>query len=167
MAYGYMGRTTLDVVASIAAVSLLIAVVAAVVGPAHALAEKNDEQRVDGVRNVMEAILELQTVAPERVDDLRQAANVAGAPPRVMIGSAGDCSGDWGAQCGDAILADGCLDADVYLGDYLAELPIDASSRAYSERQTGYYISFTPGALEVGACNPVTTDTIRLERTFY
>lgn len=167
MAYGYMGRTTLDVVTSVAAVMLLLAIIAAIIGPARVLAKKTDEARVDGVRNIMEAILELQTVDPERVDDMRQAAELAGVPPRVMIGRTADCSGDWGVQCGDAILADGCLDAGIYLGEYLAAMPVDLASPTASERQTGYYISFSPSLLEVGACNPASAETIRLERTFF
>lgn len=167
MAYGYMGRTTLDAVTGLAAIMLLIAVIAVFVGPARALAQKQDEARVDGVRNIMEAILEMQIVDPERVDNLRQAAELAGSPPRIMIGSAADCAGDWGVQCSDTVLADKCLDADLYLANYLENLPFDTSSSLYSERQSGYYITFTPGTLEVGACSPQATEEIRLARTFY
>ncbi|MBI1907906.1 hypothetical protein HYS28_00625 [Candidatus Uhrbacteria bacterium] len=167
MAYGYMGKSTLDVVTSVAAVMFLVAAVAASVGPARALAQKQDEARIDGVRNIMEAILELQTVDPERVDELREAAEASGAPPRVMVGSADDCSGDWGVQCGDAVLADHCLDVDPYLSDYLGDAPFDGSDSRYSERQSGYYIDFSPGVLEVGACDPGAQEEIRLERTFF
>lgn len=167
MAYGYMGKTTLDAVTACAAVMLMVAIIAAFVGPSRALAQKEDEARVDGVRNIMEAVLEMQIVDPQRVDDLRDAAEATGAPPRVMIGSAHDCAGDWGTQCGDAVLADTCLDADLYLADYLGEVPFDASDIRYSERQSGYYITFKPGVLEVGACNPGATEEIRLSRTFF
>lgn len=167
MAYGYMGKTTLDAVTALAAVMLIMAVIAAFVGPTRALAQKQDEERIDGVRNIMEAVLEMQIVDPERVDDLRDAAEATGAPPRVMVGSAEDCSGDWGAQCGDAVLADKCLDVDPYLADYLGDMPFDVSDVRYSERQSGYYISFQPGVLEVGACNPGATEEIRLSRTFF
>src|SRR3989338_9199724 len=123
-----IGSTAIDVLASLAVVGLCIVVIVAVIGPGHALAKKQDEIRVDGVRNIMEAMLELQTVAPEYMDRLRDAVLATGAPPRVMVGNAEICAGDWGVQCGDAILSDGCVDIGAFLGDYLLEMPVDPSN---------------------------------------
>lgn len=168
MAYGYMGRTTIDVLASIAAVMFVILLVAGFMGPRQLLSRTHDEMRVDGVRNIMEAILEMQTVDPDAVDRLREAYEDAGAPPRVMLGSAVLCAGDWGVQCGDEILADECLDAERYgLTSYIPKMPVDGGWEEYSLQQTGYYLSFQPGSLEVGACAPETRNDIRLTRTFY
>lgn len=161
-----LGRTTIDIVASIGVVALLFVVVVGIMGPERAVQKERDEMRVDGVRNIMEAFLELQTVDPEAMDRLRDAVEASGAPPRVMIGAGESCAGDWGVQCGDAILADGCTDLRGFLEDYLSPLPVDPDD-GYSSEVSGYYVTFAPGVLEVGACNPEVQDTIRLERTFF
>lgn len=166
MARRFLGATTIDVVTATACAMLLLAITAAVVGPAHRLAERRDALRTDGVRNIMEAVLEMQTIAPERVDALRNGAEASGAPPRVMVGNGETCAGDWGAQCSDAILADDCLDFTEFAGAYLSTAPIDPDD-TYSAAATGYYIDFSPGILEVGACSPETQSQIRLERTFF
>lgn len=161
-----MGRTTIDVAASVGVVLFLTALTVAVSAPRYRLQQVNDALRTDGVRNIMEAILEMQTVTPDDVDRLRAAYDAAGAPPRVMLGTGESCAGDWGAQCSDAVLADGCLDPALF-GNYLAVPPVDAGNLAYSADHTGYYLTFGDGVLEVGACNPELQETIRLERTFY
>lgn len=161
-----IGSTAIDVVAAIGIVVTMVVIAIAVAGPGRAFAQRRDELRVDGVRNIMEAMIELQTVAPQHIDRLRAAVEATGAPPRVMIGSGETCAGDWGAQCGDALLADGCVDLGVFLGDYLSQMPVDPES-LYSAAATGYYVTFAPGVLEVGACNPENQEVIRLERTFF
>lgn len=161
-----IGRTTIDVVTSLGIAGLLIVVAVLVIGPERALQKERDEFRVDAVRDIMEALIEVQTVDPESMDRLRDAVEASGAPPRVMIGTGVSCAGDWGVECSDAILADGCTDFGAFLQDYLAPLPVDPDAR-YSADVTGYYISFTPGVLEVGACNPEAQPGIRLERTFF
>lgn len=160
------GATTIDVVTAVAGAMFLIALTAGVVGPAHRLMARRDAQRTDDVRNIMEAVLEMQTVDPDRVDSLRAAAEASGAPPRVVFGNGTSCAGDFGSQCTDAIVADDCLDATEFAGEYLSSVPIDPSG-SYSAAATGYYIDFSPGVLEVGACNPETQGAIRLERTFF
>ncbi len=166
MARRFFGATTIDVVTATACLALLIAVTAAVVGPAHRVAVHRDALRTDGVRNIMEAMLEMQTVDPERIDALRDGAEASGAPPRVMIGTGETCAGDWGAQCSDAILADDCLDFTEFAGAYLSTAPVDPDE-TYTAAATGYYIDFSPGVLEVGACSPETLPQIHLERTFF
>lgn len=162
----FTGATTIDAVTATACAMFLVALVALVVGPARRVAELRDAQRTEDVRNIMEAVLEMQTVEPERVDALRDAYEASGAPPRVMFGNGTSCMGDWGPQCSDAILADDCLDAAEFASGYLADVPIDVDDM-YSDTATGYYIDFSPGVLEVGACNPETQPEIRLERTFF
>lgn len=166
MARRFLGATTIDAVTATACAMLLLAITAAVVGPAHRVAERRDAIRTDGVRNIMEAILEMQTVEPEHVDALRDGAEASGAPPRVMVGNGETCAGDWGAQCSDAILADDCLDFTEFAGKYLSKAPIDPDGM-YSAAATGYYIDFSPGILEVGSCSPETQGQVRLERTFF
>lgn len=166
MAHGYMGRTTIDIAASVAVVMFLVVLTVGLSAPGHQLKRVNDEMRTDGVRNIMEAILEMQTVDPDSVDRLREEFDNAGAPPRVMLGSAESCAGSWGVQCGDAILADTCLDP-TFFGKYLAEVPIDGGSLDYSAAHTGYYLTFGEGVLEVGACNPELQEVIQLDRTFF
>ncbi len=170
------GKTTIDVMTSTAVIFLTVAIVAMIVGPAHRLAVHNDDVRTDDVRNIMEAILDMQTVDPARVDNLRSALESAGSPPRVMIsGGAGSgfaggkntsCAGDHGVQCGDAILADTCVDIMPFIDGYISHIPVDTAA-GFTSAATGYYIDFSPGTLEVGACNPETQSTIRLSRTFY
>ncbi len=168
MAYGYMGRTTIDAAASVAVIMLLIALAIGLAAPARALKRVNDEARTDDVRNLMEAMLEMQTVAPQNVDRLRAAVEAAGAEPRVMFGTGKACAGDHGVQCDDMLLADTCVDAGMYgLADYLPAMPVDAGNATASFDHTGYYVTFTPRTLEIGACNPELQETIRLERTFY
>ena len=160
------GATTIDAVTANACALFLVVVVAAIVGPAHRAAERRYEIRVDDVRNIMEAVLEMQTVDPARVDAIREAAEATGAPPRVMFGNGASCSGDFGGQCSVAITADDCLDATEFAGAYLPSVPVDPSGD-YSSSATGYYIDFSPGVLEIGACNPETRGEVRLERTFF
>ncbi len=166
MAMFTRGATTIDAVTATACALFLVVVVAAIVGPTHRAAERRDEIRVDDVRNIMEAVLEMQTVDSARVDALRDAAESTGAPPRVMFGSGTSCAGDFGPQCSDAIVADDCLDATEFAGAYLSSVPVDPSG-SYSSAATGYYIDFSPGVLEIGACNPETQGEVRLERTFF
>lgn len=163
----FTGATTIDTVTATACAMFLIALTAAVVGPARHVAQLRDAQRTEDVRNIMEAVLEMQTVEPERVDALRNQAEASGAPPRVLFGSGTSCAGDWGAQCSDAILADDCLDATEFAGGYLSTAPVDPDDDTYSAAATGYYIDFSPGVLEIGACNPELQQEIRLERTFF
>lgn len=168
MALGYMGSTTIDVAASIAVVMFLAALTVALMAPGWQLRRVNDTSRTEDVRNIMEALLEMQTVDPESVDKLRSAVESAGAPPRVMFGTAESCVGDWGTQCGDAILADTCLDGEAFgLGEYLETFPIDLGHASFSQKHSGYYVTFSPGVLEVGACNPQLQEIIHLERTFF
>jgi hypothetical protein len=154
MSYGHMGRTTLDVLTSLAAVMFIVLTVILISDPSRALAEKSDTRRTDAVRAIMQAVLTLQAQDPTNFYAFQQSIAGAGAPPRVLLGGGGNCSGDWGSQCSDAILADNCVDTAAYLGDYLSAIPFDTSSPLFSERQTGYYLTLTSSTVEVGACNP-------------
>lgn len=156
----------IDVVASIGVAAFFVVLLVTFMNPARALERTRDESRVDAVRNIMEAMIEIQTVDPDAMDRLRDAVEASGAPPRVMLGTGETCAGDWGNACSDAILADGCADMSVFLSDYLASIPVDPS-QPFSAAASGYYMTFSPGVLEVGACNPEAQDAIRLERTFF
>ncbi len=164
MSYGYLGRTTLDVITALATTFFIILTVILVSNPSGALAEKSDSRRTDDVRALMQAVLTLQAQDPTNFYAFQQAVAGAGTPPRIMLGGAGDCSGDWGTQCGDAILADHCVDTAAYLGPYLSKIPYDASSPLFSERQTGYYLTLSLSSIEVGACSPSGLDPIFLSR---
>lgn len=164
MSYGYMGRTTLDVVTALATAFFIVLTVILVSNPAGALAQKSDTRRTDDVRALMQAVLTLQAQDPTNFYAFQQAVAGSGVPPRVMLGGGGNCSGDWGSQCSDAILADNCVDTAAYLGPHLSHLPYDASSPLFSERQTGYYLTLSLSSVEVGACNPSSSNPIFLSR---
>ncbi|HCC83941.1 TPA: hypothetical protein DEP96_03765 [Candidatus Uhrbacteria bacterium] len=162
--YGYLGRTTLDVITALATAGFIVLTVILVANPAGVLAEKSHTRRTDDVRALMQAVLTLQATDPTNFYAFQQAVDGAGSPVRVMLGGGADCSGDWGSQCSDAILADHCVDTAAYLGPYLSHIPFDASSPLFSERQTGYYLTLTQSTVEVGACNPSGLDPIFLSR---
>ncbi len=164
MSYGYMGRTTLDVITALATTFFIILSIILVSNPSGALAEKSDTRRTDDVRALMQAVLTLQAQDPNNFYAFQQAVAGAGTPPRIMLGGGADCAGDWGSQCSDAILADHCVDTAAYLGPHLSNIPYDASSPLFSERQTGYYLTLSLSSLEVGACNPSGHDPIFLSR---
>lgn len=159
-----MGRTTLDVITALATTFFIILTIILVSNPSGALAEKSDTRRTDDVRALTQAILTLQIQDPTNFYAFQQAVAGAGTPPRIMLGGGSDCSGNWGSQCGDAILADHCVDTNAYLGSFLSKIPYDASSPLFSERQTGYYLTLSNSSLEVGACNPSSSDPIFLSR---
>lgn len=162
--FGHLGRTKLDILTGFATVLLIVATVVLLSNPGHVLAQKYDARRQDDIRALMQAVLTLQSTDPNAFYAFQAAVTAAGAPPRVMLGANSDCSGSWGTQCSDAILADHCVDTNAYLGPYLKSIPFDLSSPLFSERQTGYYLTLTATSIEVGACNPSGPDPIFLQR---
>lgn len=162
----HMPSTVLDILAAFAAVGLLVVVLVAVARPFLRLNSEQDAVRTSDVKNIMQAMLELQIVDSLRMDELVSGIRASGAPLRVMIGTAGDCSGSYGAECGDDVLSNVCVDVASFLTPkYLDFVPRDPD-RNFSSERTGYYIEMTATSLDVGACNPETVPTIRLSRTF-
>ncbi len=153
------GYTWKEVITSFALIGMAVLVVLTVMNPKQTLEKERDVVREAAVRDLMEMMLEM------RVNDPESFAQIVGtvAAGQTMIGSAYECAGDFGAQCGDVVLRDTCLDLDAFGADqYLNDIPVDPSP-TFAPRQTGYYLYLENSTLEVGACNPQARDSIILQ----
>ena len=151
------GYTLIDVIAACLLVLILFLVFALAFSNPHAALERqHDEVRMDGVRDLMEAVLELKNEQPEVFWALME--DVAGGAK--MIGT--------GVACGGPVTADACatempcLDLTGLLAPYVNPLPADPLVIEYSATSSGYYISFEDQVFEIGACSPQQRESIRL-----
>ncbi len=159
------GATPIDVLAATALVFFGVAIIVVFLTPGYRLAKERDEVRVDNVRNIMEAIIAMETSDPVRIDAIAQSARASGAPPRVMIGNGVSCAGDWGRACTDDILADRCLDLAEFSVGYISFVPIDENPH-FTDAASGYYVDFSYERVEVGACSPETQTSITLTHEY-
>jgi hypothetical protein len=143
------------------AIVLFVAfVLVAAGGPSEELRMERDEVRQEGVRDIMEVMLDLQ------LSDYESFSGIVGrvTDRRVMIGSGVDCSGGFGSACADASLTDACLDISGFFdGHDIDEPPVDPDGSVFDAEKTGYYLSYLDGVLGVGSCNPEYSSEISLE----
>ena len=151
------GYTLIDVIAACLLVLILFLISTVVFSnPYVALQRQHDEVRMDGVRDLMEAVLEMKSVQPEvfwaLIDELQGEVS--------MIGT--------GTTCGGPVTTDTCttempcLDLRDSFAPYLDSLPTDPSTTGYSTMSSGYYILFEDQVLEIGSCMPQQRDSILL-----
>ncbi len=157
-----IGHTNIEILTSATLVIFLFFIVAMMANPKLALEKRRDLVREDGVRNIMEMLLEMQ------VEDEEAFASFVGPSTagKTMIGSADDCAGSYGARCADDFLRDECVDIGESSKKYLNEVPVDPDDEIFSIEKTGFYISFENGELEVGACNPEARGEISLVKHY-
>jgi len=156
------GYSYLEILTALAIVSVLALVISTFANPAWHLRREYDAVREDGVRDYMEALLDLQLEELDAFEPIF--SEIEGQ--RAMIGTGESCAGGFGDQCSDEILSDTCLDlTDELIPIYLESLPIDPRE-GFSENQTGYYVSYVGGVFEVGACNPESRNEIILTKRF-
>jgi len=151
------GYTLIDVIAACLLVLVLFFVFAvAFSNPHDELQRQHDEVRMDGVRDLMEAMLELQNEQPELFWTLLESLK----GEAYMIGSGTSCGGPTTADVCAAEMP--CLDLSDTLTSYLDPIPSDPLVIEYSETSSGYYLSFEDQVLEIGACTPQQRESIRL-----
>ncbi|MDP2632063.1 MAG: hypothetical protein Q8P30_04865 [Candidatus Uhrbacteria bacterium] len=157
------GYTKTDLVIAFAIILVATVIIVFIANPARRLAERNDVVREDGVRDIMEVMLEMF------YDDSTTFAAMIEptAYDRVMIGTGEGCAGDFGLLCGDEAISDDCFNLSTSaIPDYISELPVDPNDEIYSVEASGYYLEFVDGALYVGACNPEARDEVILWNKF-
>lgn len=153
-----IGHTNIEILTSAVLIIFLFFIVAMLANPKLALKKERDLIREDGVRNIMEMMLEMQ------IEDEEAFAKVVGPATvgKTMIGEAENCTGSYGARCADEILRDECVDLGAESKKYMDSVPVDPEDEFFSIEKTGYYIWFENGNLEIGACNPEARDEISL-----
>lgn len=153
------GYTIIEVITAVFVVAVFLLIGIVLGNPKDSLADAYREQQLDGVRDYMEAMLELYT------DDQQVFYEIAlmAQDQKIMIGIGEGCQGSFGNQCEDDELADACLPLQKILpGGYLDELPYDASRSTFSRVRTGYYMLYEDDVLEIGACDPSGVNQVRL-----
>lgn len=153
------GYTVIEIITAVLVVAILLLAGIVIANPSKALEDEYREAQLDGVRDYMEVMLELQVTDPDLFYEIAlQVEN-----QRVMIGIGQGCNGSFGSQCKDIDLADECLDIQEYLTEgMLDELVYDISDSQYSRVRTGYYMIYEDDVLEVGACDPSGVEHVRL-----
>ncbi len=147
----------IDVIAAFLLVAVLLIVGALLfTNPYAELERQHDVVRHDGVRDLMEAMLELQQEQPEVFWDLLEELD----EEAMMVGTGTVCGGPATvAECSQDML---CLDLTETLASYLAALPSDPLVTEYSASSSGYYMLYDDSVLEIGACAPQQQEAIRL-----
>lgn len=152
------GHTWREIVTSFALIAFAILIVIVVLQPGVQMKRERDLVREEGVRDLMEGMLEMRYRNPEMFAALMGTV----AAGQTMIGTAYECAGDFGPRCGDVILRDSCVNLEEFGSkEYLPTLPVDPSPE-FAPRQTGYYLYLENSTLEVGACNPESREEIIL-----
>lgn len=156
------GHTTIETITAGAVLLFLFFVIVMVKNPLLSLKKQHDLIREEGVKDIMEILLEMEVTNPESF------AKVVGpaAAGKSMIGTAESCAGSYGSRCADDVLRNDCLDLQKYASGFLEEVPIDPRDDIFSKEKTGYYISFESGALEIGACYPEARNEITLTKQY-
>lgn len=147
------GYSVNDVVIATGIILLVTAVIVAIANPFRSLAEVNDKQRGEDVKNLTEMLLVYWATDPEGFSTF--AESLADGP--MMIGT---CETSIGANCSVDLVSD-CVDLSEIAG--AQSIPIDPKSSLYSPEQTGYYLSLENGLLTVGSCAPQLQDEIKIE----
>lgn len=147
----------IDVIAALLLVAALLIVGALLfTNPYSELERQYDQVRYDGVRDLMEAVLELKSEQPEvfwaLLEELDEGA--------VMVGTGEVCGGP--ATVGECSQDMDCLDLSDILSSYLNPLPSDPMVVEYSASSSGYYMLYDESVLEIGACSPQQQTSIRL-----
>jgi len=153
------GYTIIEVVTAVAVVILIMLVGVVIANPKDSLEDAYREQQLDGVRDYMEVMSELQASDLDLFYEIALQAQ----DQKIMIGIGEGCDGTFGSQCEDIELSDTCLYVQEYLPDsYIEDLPFDSSNEIFSRVRTGYYMSYKDEVLEIGACDPSGVDAVRL-----
>ncbi len=153
------GYTIIEVITAVLVVALILLIGIVIANPKDSLEDAYREQQLDGVRDYMEVMLELQASDVDLFYEVALQAQYQ----KVMIGIGEGCDGSFGDQCEDVELADACLNVQEYLPEsYLEELPFDTSDETFSRVRTGYYMLFEDEVLEIGACDPSGAEHVRL-----
>ena len=140
MRYHY-GYTNIDVIGAVVIVFTAMLIVAMFANPVQKFEFEQDEVLADGVRDYMEAKLELEENDPEVFWEI--AFQVY--EKEVSVGACTQC-----------------VDVSSYLvPDYIEALPTDLDG-GYTEDKTGYYFLFEDDVLEIGANSPHGDLPIRL-----
>lgn len=157
------GYTHIEIIAAFALFGVVAFLIVMIANPFLQLRKENDDVRIEGVRDIMEIMMEMQIKDPE---DFAAFAG-ASAAGKTMIGANSSCAGSFGAQCSDEVLQNHCLDlAAVAEPSYIDQIPIDPQEKYFNEQVTGYYLWFDNGRLEVGACNPQSREEIILSKQY-
>jgi hypothetical protein len=146
----YMRGTRLDHILAFAGVFILLAIFVIALDPRRTYMSVKDERRSDDVRHIMAAFLQGPIDNPEKYEALLKRTE-GREGEKFMLGAGESCAGDWGARCLDAAVANDCLPPEEIFSDSSA-VPVDPETDIYSEKASGYYLSFKGESLEIGAC---------------
>ena len=114
----HLGYTNIDIIVSVTVILVAGLVIALAGNPWASYERAQDKVLADGVRDYLEAFMELQADSPERFWEL----TYQGASAQTSIGSC--------ATCVDV--------SAILVPMYLSELPVDWSG-GYSLEDSGYY----------------------------
>lgn len=153
------GYTYTEVIIAFGLVIAVVITVVAIMNPINKARIARDDVRTEDVRNIFEALVEMQFTDSEAFAGI--VGTVAGG--RTMVGTASICAGEYGPQCSNGTLQDHCVNlAELGVLDYVKTLPVD-QKKDFSKKYSGYYLELKEQILSVGACNPEARDEIKLE----
>lgn len=146
------GYSVNDIVIATGIILFVTAAIVAIANPFRGLAEINDKQRGEDVKNLTEMLLIYWATDPEGFSAF--AEELSDGP--MMIGT---CETSISANCSVDLVSD-CVDLSEIAGGQ--SIPIDPKKTLYSEEQTGYYLSLENGRLTVGSCAPQLQEEIKI-----
>ena len=153
----FQKATRLDVITSLGLVIFLGLAIVLAIGPWQVLAKERDVKRTEHVRQIMAALLQLESDDEQTFDTLVARLRAAG-DLKVMIGT-GDCADSHGPQCADVVTSDACLLLRDFVGDeFLPVIPLDPEWKKFTAELPGYYVALFQGQLEVGSCGATTRE---------
>mgnify|MGYP001559029733 FL=1 len=153
-----MKLTFNESLAILVAATTVGAVVFVIAEPIKRFKANRDQQRQVAIEQILEAIKK------DQIDNggsyLQDIAMLPTDAPALIGMAATGCS----TSCAPLLTQDACIDlTELVEQDYLEQVPIDPA--AGTREQTGYYLIRTAtGALEVGACHPELTSTIKVSK---
>lgn len=147
----YMRGTRLDYVLAVGLTGLILFVITLSVNPVRSFAYARDEARMDGVREIMTAIMQMPVDNRAKYEALLDRAE-GREGQRFMLGNGASCAGSWGKYCEDGRVPDDCLPVEEIFAseDFV---PVDPKTSTFGTFATGYYVSFDKDEIEVGACS--------------
>ncbi|EKD47170.1 MAG: hypothetical protein ACD_66C00186G0001 [uncultured bacterium] len=152
------GYTIIELIIAFVLIICLSLIVIALTGPSDSFQDAYRNQQVNHVGTYMQALLQLEQEDP----DLFQEVILQAQDKKAMIGIGEGCDQLYGSQCAAGEMSGSCLDLQVYMPEVLPDFVYDTADEDFSRARTGYYLLFENSVLEVGACAPSGSDSVRL-----
>jgi prepilin-type N-terminal cleavage/methylation domain-containing protein len=144
------GFTLLEVLITLALITILSSVTYVIIDPAARFEDARNGQRASDVQDILRAILLYQNEHERQL------------PPEILsliadhyyaIGTGDTCAGS--CQSPDISIEDDCLDLGFLVtGGFITRLPIDPDKKIATDENTGYYLKKDENMhLEIGNCH--------------